>query len=96
MKSSTARVPTESSAKYVSQVCKHFSHRLEVRLGDGEGEIAFPEARALLASEPDVLVITVEAGDAETVERIQGVVERHLDRFAFREVPLQYGWSVIA
>lgn len=96
MKSSTARVPTANGAKYVTQLCKHFSHRLETRLGEGEGEIHFPEALARLGSTPDALVITVEADAADIVERIQGVVERHLERFAFREVPLQYGWSSIA
>lgn len=96
MKTSTARIPTENGAKYVVQLCKHFGHRLETRLGEGEGEIAFPEARAGLEAAPGVLEITLEAETAEIVERIQGVVERHLDRFAFRETPLQYDWSPIA
>jgi hypothetical protein len=27
------------------------------------------------------------------VERMKGVVARHLDRFAFREAPLRFEWS---
>jgi hypothetical protein len=38
-------------------------------------------------------MITVEAADEATVERTEGVVARHLDRFAFREAPLPFAWS---
>jgi uncharacterized protein len=29
----------------------------------------------------------------ETLERMKGVVASHLDRFAFRELPLPFNWS---
>jgi hypothetical protein len=38
-----------------------------------------------LAATPDRLDLRVEAADAETMERMQGVVIDHLERFAFRE-----------
>lgn len=85
---------TAFGAQYLTQLCKHFGHKLEVEFGAGRGVIHFPEAKARLEAASDALVITVEAADAATVERMQGVVERHLDRFAFREVPLQYNWAV--
>jgi hypothetical protein len=44
------------------------------------------------AGEADLLV-TVDADDAETLDRIKGVVASHLDRFAFREAPLAFQWS---
>jgi len=93
MSRAQVRVPTANAAQYLTQLCKHFGHKLEVEIGDGRGVIQFPEAKALLEAAPDALAIIVEAGDTATVERMQGVVERHLDRFAFREVPLQYNWS---
>jgi len=93
MSRSQARVPTEKGAQYLTQLCKHFGHKLKVDLGEGRGAIHFPEARADLEAAPDALVITVEAANVEIVERMQGVVERHLDRFAFREAPLQYNWA---
>ena len=37
--------------------------------------------------------VLVEAADAGTVERMKGVVARHLDRFAFREAPLRFDWT---
>lgn len=94
MNSAQARVPTAFGAQYLTQLCKHFGHKLEVEFDAGRGVINFPEAKVWLEAASDALVITVEAADAATVERMQGVVERHLDRFAFREVPLQYNWAV--
>ncbi|HSV00440.1 MAG TPA: DUF2218 domain-containing protein, partial [Roseiarcus sp.] len=32
--------------------------------------------------------------EKETVERLEGVVASHLDRFAFREAPLKFDWSM--
>ena len=37
--------------------------------------------------------ITLTTGDHEDNVRMRGVVERHLDRFAFREAPLTYTWT---
>jgi hypothetical protein len=39
------------------------------------------------------LTIVVEAEREDTLDRIKGVVASHLDRFAFREAPLQFQWS---
>src|SRR3954454_18772860 len=95
MNTETARVATASGAKYLQQLCKHWAHRLEVELaGEGEGgTVRFPDAVARMTADADALIVTVEAADEATVERIKGVVARHLDRFAFREAPLPFAWS---
>ena len=31
--------------------------------------------------------------DADENVRMRGVIERHIDRFAFREAPLTYEWK---
>jgi uncharacterized protein len=92
MISATARVPTTSGAKYLQQLCKHWSHKLEVALSDGVGVVRFPDAVATMETSADALTVTVEANDAEAVERTKGVIARHLDRFAFREAPLTFEW----
>ena len=33
------------------------------------------------------------AGIARYAKHLRGVIERHLDRFAFREAPLDYKWE---
>ena len=45
------------------------------------------------ASQTFPLDITLEAADLEGLTRLEDVVARHLDRFAFREGELKYGWT---
>jgi hypothetical protein len=88
-----ASVPTANGAKYMQQLCKHWSHKLEVKLSEGRGVVKFPAAVAIFEPEADALQVTIEAEEGETVERMKGVVASHLDRFAFRESPLRFDWS---
>lgn len=93
MTSSTARVPTENGSKYLQQLCKHWSHKLDVSFDEHQGTVRFPDAVATMTAEPATLVVSVEAEDLSIVERMRDVVANHLDRFAFREAPLTFDWS---
>jgi uncharacterized protein len=93
MPTAKASVPTASANKYVQQLCKHWSHRLEVDLSDRKGVVRFPDAVATLEAGEDALLVTIEGENSEEVERLKGVVSSHLDRFAFREAPLPFDWS---
>ena len=88
-----ARVPTASGAKYIQQLCKHWGHKFDVDLSDRKGVVRFPTAVATMEAEAQALLVTIEAEETETVERMKGVVASHLDRFAFREAPLAFEWS---
>jgi hypothetical protein len=102
MTSTTARVPTAQASKYLQQLCKHWQHDLAVEFTPESGTITFPrDARgakwpsdgvARLAATDDALTVSIEGSNAEHVEALQGVVQRHLDRFAFREAPLPFDW----
>jgi uncharacterized protein len=87
-----ASVPTGNAAKYMQQVCKHWSHKLEVDLSEQKGVVKFPTAVATFDAGADALQVTIEGEDSEVVERMKGVVASHLDRFAFREAPLKFDW----
>jgi len=89
----TARVPTTNGAKYLQQLCKHWSHKLDVELRESEGIVRFPNAVATMTADADSLTVAVEAEDDETLQRMKGVVASHLDRFAFREAPLPFAWQ---
>ena len=89
----TAAVPTANAAKYMQQLCKHWSHKLEVDLSEQRGVVRFPSAVATFDARADVLQVTIEGEESEAVERLQGVVASHLDRFAFREAPLRFDWQ---
>jgi uncharacterized protein len=87
-----ASVPTANAAKYIQQLCKHWSHRLEVDLSDRKGVVKFPAAIVKLDAGEDAILVTIEGEESEEVERMKGVVASHLDRFAFREAPLRFDW----
>jgi len=93
MYASTARVPTKTGAKYLTQLCKHWAHKFPVELSEGRGVVRFPSASAEMRAGNDVLTVIVEAENAEALERMKDVVAKHLDRFAFREAPLPFSWS---
>ena len=89
----TARVPTANGARYLQQLCKHWSHKLDVQLSDNGGIVRFPAAVATMKADSDALTVSVEAKDDETLQRMKGVVASHLDRFAFKEAPLPFEWE---
>jgi hypothetical protein len=89
----SARVPTAHGAKYLQQLCKHWEHKLDVERSGDSGVVRFADGTATMTADADALVVTIEAGQEETVERLKDVVARHLDRFALREAPLPFAWT---
>lgn len=94
MPATSALVPTVNASRYLQQLCKHWAHKLEVSFTPEHGEVKLPDgAVATMDAGPEALDVRIEAGDAETLERMKDVVARHLDRFAFREAPLPFDWK---
>lgn len=93
MAASTARVPTAHAEKYLKQLCKHWSHKLDVELSETTGTVRFSQAVANMAAGEDSLTVTIEAQEDDVLQRMKGVVASHLDRFAFRDAPLTFNWS---
>jgi uncharacterized protein len=100
--SSTATVPTKHGSRYLQQLCKHWTHNLQVEFTPERGTVRFPrDARGAnwagdgvltLTAGPDALECRLDASEAAQLEALQGAVARHLDRFAFREAPLAFEW----
>src|SRR5579872_2126714 len=97
-----ARVPTQHAARYLQQLCKHWSHNLAVRFTHQEGEVCFPrnarganwpaDATLALRHHDDRLECLVLASAAGQRDALKDVLARHLDRFAVREAPLAFDW----
>lgn len=99
---STARISTGSGSRYLQQLCKHWTHSLAVTFTPTEGTVTFPR-NARGADWPDDAILHLAADDTGLDCRLKAsspghlavlkdAVERHLDRFAFREAPLAMAW----
>ncbi len=101
--SSTAVVPTKSGSRYLQQLCKHWAHNLTVEFTSAQGTVVFPrdargadwpgEAKVTMIAHPETLECRIDASAAPQLDGLKGALARHLDRFAFREAPLQFAWT---
>ena len=92
MLSSTARVVTADGRKYMTQLAKHWSHRFpELTYDENRADVPLPGGPMTIAADETGLTLTLSATDTAGLERMQGVVVEHLNRFAFRET-LVYAW----
>ena len=98
----TAAVPTANGSRYLQQLCKHWAHNLNVEFNTEQGRVVFPkDARgadypgdgvATMTADGNTLTVRIDATSGEQLDGLKGVLERHLDRFAFREAPLAFDW----
>ena len=82
--------------RYIKQLVSHWGHKMATSFDEGDGMGSFPfsdTTSAVMTARPDGVAITLTTADHAENVRMRGVVERHLDRFAFREAPLTYEWA---
>lgn len=96
-------VLTEYSSKYLQQLCKHWSHNLDVNFDAEKGEVKFPhdlrgakwagDGKLIMTAHAAHLDLQIDASSEEHLAALKEVVQSHIDRFAFRETPLNYDWK---
>ena len=92
MNETQTTVATEHASRDLQQLCKHWSHKMDVRFDQETGEVTFPNgARLLLNADQENLALTLRCEENE-VERLETVVADHITRFAFRET-LSFHWN---
>ena len=82
--------------RYIQQLVKHWGHKFETTYDEGDGMGAFPFSdveHAVMCARPEGIAITLTTAEAGRNEHMRGVIEEHVDRFAFREAPLDYEWT---
>lgn len=95
MARSQAQVATPNASRYLVQLSKHWAHRFDVRYDESSSRIPFDNgAVCTLAAANGQLTADLEVPE-EALERLQGVVADHLNRFAFREGELEFRWERI-
>ncbi|MEO5706216.1 MAG: DUF2218 domain-containing protein [Alteraurantiacibacter sp.] len=86
----------EKPERYIQQLVSHWGHKFATTYDEGDGMGVFPfseHTTCVMTARPGGIGITLTTADEEENVRMRGVVERHIDRFAFREAPLEYRWD---
>ena len=93
---STGLAHCEKPERYIQQLVSHWGHKFATSYDEGDGMGLFPfseHTNAVMTARPEGIAITLTTADKEENVRMRGVIERHIDRFAFREAPLTYEWE---
>ena len=91
---STGFAPCEKPERYIQQLVSHWGHKFATSYDAGVGTFPFSEhTSAVMSAQPGGIGITLTTADHDENVRMRGVIERHIDRFAFREAPLSYEWK---
>ncbi len=86
----------EKPERYIQQLVSHWGHKYATRYDEGDGMGFFPFSdteKATMTARAGGIEIMLVTGDQDRNIHMRGVIERHLDRFAFREAPLSYEWT---
>jgi len=92
----TGFAPCEKPERYIQQVVSHWSHKMATSYDKDSGMGVFPFSEvtnAVMTAREGGIGLTLTTADRDENERMRGVIERHIDRFAFREAPLSYEWK---
>lgn len=93
MQEATTHFATDDGRKYLTQLCKHFAHKIEVEQADDRAELRFSCGTGYLHATPDGLSIRARSPDDANLADTKSVIESHLLRFAFREEPAPLHWQ---
>ena len=89
----TAVFPTDRAQALLGTMAKHFGHKIPVTLNHRDARLQFEMGEARIAVTGTGLHLALSAPAAEPLERLRGVVEGHLLRFAHREDPAPLAWT---
>jgi len=92
----TGFAPCDKPDRYIQQLVSHWSHKMATSYDkdDSMGVFPFSETtNAVMTAREGGIGLTLATATRDENERMRGVIERHIDRFAFREAPLTYEWN---
>lgn len=89
------KITTKEGVNYIGKLCRHFRHKIEATYEGNSGKADFPWGVCLMEADEHTLTFKVEAQDEEGMQKIQGALDRHLIKFAFRE-ELDIQWSNVS
>lgn len=82
---STAIIDTSKASIYLKKFCRHFSHKRPVEFDECRGKVAFAYGNCYLVATVEQLILNLESESVELMVKMEDVVARHMERFAFRD-----------
>jgi hypothetical protein len=79
-----ADVPTDAAERYAKQLVSHLGRKVEFTVEGPTSTAAIAGGIGVIEVRNGVLTLLAEAPDAETLDRVQDVLGRHLERFGQR------------
>ncbi|MEO5613618.1 MAG: DUF2218 domain-containing protein [Cypionkella sp.] len=76
---------TPNASKYLQQLCKHFAHKIEVSFDETSGRIPFTLGVAEVRATAEALEVQFAEVVDDRRADAKSVIDKHLERFAFRE-----------
>ena len=92
MARSEARITIDRSSRYLQQLCRRFAPKVPTIHTPQRGQIVFASGTCKLAAKDGSLTLVVEAEDEAMVAKLEELVARRLERFAFRDT-LTIAWA---
>jgi hypothetical protein len=89
---STGYFNTINGMIYIGKLCRHFAHKIETSYEGNEGFAQFPKGTCNMEATTDQLIFHLEAENEEGCEKMKGVIDRHLVKFAYKE-PYTLHWE---
>ena len=82
---SIATVKTVKAERYLAQLCKHFCHKVPAGFEGCVGWMELPIGRVDLEASDQGLTLKLVGEDSDKLTELAELMQRHLERFAFRE-----------
>jgi hypothetical protein len=89
----SSRIPTPQAQRYLQQLSKHWSHKFEVNFSAEQSQIELPLGTVLMNAGDNALIVELRPESEASRDKLQSVLEEHLDRFAHKEGGLAYDWQ---
>ncbi|MBO9456726.1 DUF2218 domain-containing protein [Paracoccus sp. R12_1] len=87
---------TQNARKYMTQLCKHFAHKVPAEVEGDQGHVTFAMGTAKLHADDSGLTVQLSADSEAALAQMRPIIDDHLTRFAFREDFLSMNWSAPA
>lgn len=91
MPNTNVTINTEHASKYLQQLCKHFSHKVDVDFDANRGAVAFAPGPCTMTADGTSLHIHCHSSEDQGILVLQSVIESHLAKFAWRE-EFEFDW----